>query len=207
MMCPIIFLLIAAMSGPLMRKRAIELWTVVPLAFAFSALIHERTNPLAAEMPSSGADEADESSGMCTLSAISSDDTATPFPPPPTLQPAAVLSPLFHPWPVVAALQQPPAQGEVVRRDSIEAWKRSVYQVSCRKAKHDVPTQEYASLRAAARNDTSLLSRLPRELHKVIGWHVVRARSEEEATRRVQAMATRVQWLYPDAYIQAILRY
>ena len=72
-------------------------------------------------------------------------------------------------------MQQLPAQDQQqeAHRDRIEEWKQSVYRVSSRKAEHEVAAQEYASMRAAARHDTNLLSRLPRELHKNIAWQVV----------------------------------
>ena len=149
-------------------------------------------------MQSDDASEAGaSSSGMCTLSTISSDDTATPYPPPQP-QPMGNFVPLFDPWPNAAAMQPPPAQDEMARRDQLQAWRHSVHQVSLRKAKHDVAAQEYASMRAAARHTTSLLNYLPRELHRAIAWHVVHKRAEEDASHRVQRMATRLWFLYAD---------
>eukprot|EP00966_Prymnesium_polylepis_P169480 3918614-Prymnesium_polylepis.1 len=64
---------------------------------------------------------------MCTLSTISSDDTATPCPPP-RPRPMGNLLPLFAGWPNTAAMQPPPAQDEMAWLDQLQAWRHSVHQ-------------------------------------------------------------------------------
>jgi len=161
-------------------------------------------NDLASEAaPNDLASEAagTQSSGMCTLSMISSDDIATPYI---SLQPLPALNniPLFGPSRSAAATQPPPRhEDEAARQHRIEAWKESVHCASFKMAKHEVPTQEYAGMRKAAQDASNLLSRLPRELHKAIGWHVVHARAAEDRAHRIQRVGwvTRFGGLLPNA--------
>jgi len=117
-------------------------------------------------------------------------------------------SPLESASPAVempAAIQPPHTQDEAAWLDQLQAWRQSVHKVSLRKAKHDVAAQVYAGIRTAARDTTCLLSRLPRDLHKAIAWHVVHKRAEEDASCRIHEMAMRQLRLYPDQH-QAIRR-